>query len=50
MDQIIFYEAEYQTKKRKTRRKIFPECAGKLIRCKQFEMKVDRYYPKGQTG
>mgnify|MGYP003114663482 CR=1 FL=1 len=37
MDQITFSEAEYQTKKRKTRREIFLErragTDGPLIRC-----------------
>jgi hypothetical protein len=47
MDEITFYESEYQTKKLKTRRKIFLEWVDKLIRCKQFEMKVVHYFPKG---
>lgn len=50
MDQITFSEAEYQTKKRKTRREIFLERMDKLILWKQLEKKVARYYPKGQTG
>jgi IS5 family transposase len=50
MDQITFSEAEYQTKKRKTRREIFLERMDKLIPWKQLEKKVARYYPKGQTG
>ena len=50
MDQITFSEAEYQTKKRKTRREIFLERMDKLIPWKQLEKKVARYYPKGQNG
>lgn len=37
MDQITFSEAEYQTKKRKTRRDIFLERMDKLIPWKQLE-------------
>jgi len=49
MDQITFSEAEYQTKKRKTRREIFLERMDKLLPWKQLEKKVARYYPKGQN-
>jgi len=47
MDQITVSEAEYQNKKRKTRREIFLERMDKLIPWKQLEKKVARYYPKG---
>ena len=50
MDQITFSEAEYQTKKRKTRREISFERMDKLIPWKQLEKKVSLYYPKGQIG
>ncbi|WP_287962441.1 IS5 family transposase [Alcanivorax sp.] len=50
MDQITFSEAEYQTKKRKTRREIFLERMDKLIPWQKLEKKVARYYPKGQNG
>jgi transposase len=50
MSQITFSEAEYQNKKRKTRREIFLERMDKLIPWKQLEKKVSHYYPKGQTG
>jgi len=50
MDQLTFSEAEYQHKKRKTRREIFLERMDKLIPWKQMEKKVARYYPKGQYG
>lgn len=50
MDQMTFSEAEYQNKKRKTRREIFLERMEKLIPWKQLEKKIARYYPKGQNG
>src|SRR5690606_3933950 len=50
MDQITFSEAEYQTKKRKTRREIFLDLMDNLIPWKQLEKKVARYYPKDQNG
>ena len=50
MDQITFSEAEYQTKKRKTRREIFLERMDKLIPWQKLEKKVARYYPKGENG
>ena len=39
MDQITFSEAEYQTKKRKTRREIFLDRMDNLIPWKQLEKK-----------
>tara|TARA_Y100001001_G_C7871755_1_gene261420 strand:+ start:113 stop:388 length:276 start_codon:yes stop_codon:yes gene_type:complete len=50
MDQITFSEADYQTKKRKTRREIFLEWMDKLIPWEQLGKKVARYYPKGQCA
>ena len=50
MGQITFSEAEYQNKKRKTRREIFLERMDKLIPWNQMEKKVARHYPKGQNG
>lgn len=50
MDQITFSEAEYQNKKRKTRREIFLERMDKLIPWNQLEKKVARHYPKGRNG
>jgi IS5 family transposase len=50
MGQINFSEAEYQNKKRKTRREIFLERMDKLIPWNQLEKKVAHYYPKGQNG
>lgn len=50
MGQITFSEAEYQTRKLKTRREMFLERMDKLIPWKQLEKKVARYYPEGQNG
>lgn len=50
MDQMTFSEAEYQNKKRKTRREIFLERMDKLIPWKRMEKKIARYYPKGENG
>ncbi len=50
MDQITFSEAEYQTKKRKTRREVFLVRMDKFIPWKQLEKEVARHYPKRQTG
>ncbi|MCH8497308.1 MAG: IS5 family transposase [Marinobacter sp.] len=50
MDQLTFSEAEYQIKKRKTRREVFLERMDKLIPWKQLEKKVARHYPKGQNS
>ena len=50
MDQTTFSEAEYQTKKRKSHREVFPERMDKLIPWKQLEKKVAQHYLKGQTG
>lgn len=50
MDQLSFSEAEYQHKKRKTRREIFLERMDKLIPWKQLEKKIARHYPKGKNG
>ncbi|WP_077528626.1 IS5 family transposase [Vreelandella utahensis] len=50
MSQISFAEAEYQNKKRKTRREKFLERMDQLIPWKKLENKVARYYPKGENG
>jgi hypothetical protein len=47
MDQITFSKAEYQTKKRQIRRKIFLALMDKLIPWKQLGKKVALYYPQG---
>jgi antitoxin component YwqK of YwqJK toxin-antitoxin module len=48
MGQITFSEAEYQNKKRQTRREIFLERMDKLIPWNQMEKKAAHYYPNGQ--
>ncbi len=46
MNQLSFSEAEYNVKKRKTRRELFLEKMGRLIPWKQLEKSVRRYYAK----
>jgi len=50
MDQLTFAEAEYNVKKRKTRREKFLEQMDLLIPWKQLERKIQRYYPKSGQG
>lgn len=50
MDQLTFAEAEYQHKKRKTRREIFLERMDTLIPWQRLQKKIARHYPKGQNG
>ena len=50
MDQITFSEAEYNTKKRKTRREKFLEQMDELIPWKKLEKRIQRYYPKNGRG
>lgn len=50
MDQLSFSEAEYNIKKRKTRREKFLEQMEALIPWKQLENKVRRYYAKEGNG
>ena len=50
MDQISFSEAEYNLKKKKTRREKFLEQMDALIPWKQLENKIRRYYPKAGNG
>jgi len=50
MSQISFAEAEYEHKRRKTRREIFLEEIDRLIPWKKLESQVKRHYAKGRTG
>lgn len=50
MDQISFAEAEYQNKKRKTRREKFLDRMERLIPWERLLKKLKRHYPKGGTG
>lgn len=50
MSQLTFAEAEYQNKKRKTRREVFLEKMDALIPWSQLEKKLRRHYPKGENG
>lgn len=50
MDQLSFSEAEYNVKKRKTRREKFLEQMDELLPWKQMEGQVRRYYAKPSNG
>ena len=50
MSQLTFAEAEYQNKKRKTRRELFLEKMDGLIPWAKLEKKLRKYYPKGENG
>ena len=50
MSQLTFAEAEYQNKKRKTRRELFLEKMDSLIPWAKLEKKLRKYYPKGENG
>jgi len=50
MSQISFAEAEYENKRRKTRRELFLEEMDHLIPWKKLASQVKRYYAKNKTG
>lgn len=50
MDQLSFSEAEYNLKKKKTRRERFLEQMNALIPWKQLENKIRRHYPRAGNG
>ncbi len=50
MNQLTFAEAEYQNKKRKTRREIFLERMDAIISWKRLENNAAKHYPKGETS
>ena len=50
MTQLTFAEAEYQNKKRKTRRELFLEKMDGLIPWAKLEKKLRKHYPKGENG
>jgi Transposase and inactivated derivatives, IS5 family len=50
MEQLTFAEAEYNAKKRKTRREKFLEQMDALIPWKQLERKIQQHYPKNGQG
>jgi len=50
MSQISFAEAEYQNKKRKTRREKFLERIDQLIPWKKLEKRLPATIPKGENG
>ncbi|MEW5791619.1 MAG: transposase [Pseudomonadota bacterium] len=50
MDQLSFAEAEYQSKKRRTRRAVFLARMGQLIPWAELEAQIGRHYPQGRQG
>lgn len=50
MNQVSFAEAEYENKRRKTRRELFLEDMEALIPWRKLESKIKRHYAKGKTG
>lgn len=50
MSQLTFAEAEYENKKRKTRREVFLERMDGLMPWKVLEKKIAKHYPKGENG
>lgn len=50
MDQVSFAEAEYENKRRKTRRELFLDEMEELLPWKRLELKIKRYYARGKTG
>ena len=50
MSQLTFAEAEFENKKRKTRREIFLDRMDKLIPWARLEKKIAKHYPKGENG
>jgi len=50
MTQLTFAEAEYQNKKRKTRRELFLEKMDGLIPWAKLEKKLRKHYPKDESG
>jgi len=50
MTQLTFSEAEYDLKKRKTRREHFLEQMEELLPWQRMEKKIRRYYPKAGRG
>src|SRR5262245_57673028 len=50
MDQLSFAEAEYASKKRKTRREVFLKRMDGLIPWSRLEQKVSPHYGSGQGG
>ena len=50
MDQMSFAEAEYQNKKRKTRRELFLERIDALMPWDRMVKKLKRKYHKGRVG
>ncbi|AFT71442.1 Transposase, IS4 family [Alloalcanivorax dieselolei B5] len=50
MSQLTFAEAEYEQKKRKTRREVFLEKLDKLLPWSSLETAIAKYYASNRTG
>ena len=50
MDQISFLDAEYNHKKKKTRREIFLESMEQVVPWKRLEKRIKKYYASAATG
>jgi len=50
MDQLSFAEAEYENKRRKTRRELFLEEMDALLPWQKLESKIKRHYSNSKTG
>ncbi|MBT4605384.1 MAG: transposase [Thiotrichales bacterium] len=50
MDQISFLDAEYNHKKKKTRREIFLESMEQVVPWKRLEKRIKKHYSSATTG
>jgi len=50
MDQISFLDAEYNHKKKKTRREVFLESMEQVVPWKRLEKRIKKYYSSASTG
>jgi len=50
MDQISFLDAEYNHKKKKTRREIFLESMEQVVPWKRLEKRIKKHYSSASTG
>src|SRR5690554_532708 len=50
MTQLTFAEAEYSTKKRKTRREVFLDKMDRLLPWQKLEKRLSKHYPKAGNG
>jgi len=50
MNQISFLDAEYNQKKKKTRREIFLESMEQVVPWKRLEKRIKKHYSSATTG